>query len=403
MKKFSLILVVLFSLMLISSVVLAEETNGEDNEVDDTVIDVTQAFEEESDEDILPEDEPTPIKPYIRTLLFSGNGIASNPSDAMDFFIVKVIGGKVALADRTIIGKGILYLDKEKYRLEDLQIDGITAKAKIVGGENMLADVGELSLTKVVKPSIDVWAGTMTLNSKTYNFYLLSKHRLFKAVEVAEKARNYCQEHPYDESCKAVAGYLCKDDTEDCKMKVFSYCEDHADDSRCKNIVRSYCAGNLIDGRCRETVQEYCNGNPNAEYCKNEVVDFCKENPENDRCKNIVSSYCEKNPRDKKCIGEGLRECKLNPGAGDCARIIKEYCEYNQDSELCGNVKLSYCEQYPESERCIATATSLCELDRFKDSEKCNSIQETARKRIQTVVATAVRKIDKAVNSGVIK
>lgn len=388
MNKFSLTLITLISLVLLASVVLAEDTNSTDDETDSEL--------EEAEETQLPADE-MPEKAYIRTLFFSGTGLATNPLDAMDFFTVKIVTGKVALTDGSLLGKGILVLDETKYRLTELTVEGDSAEAKIVSYTDLNTtgtEIGSLSLTKIAKPLVDVWAGTMTLEGKEYHFYLTASKRKFNQYEIAEKAKNYCKENPYDETCKSVAGYLCKDNTEDCKQKVARYCEDHSDDSRCKEIIRSYCAGNMKDGRCREQVRNYCKENPNSNYCQNEVVELCKENSEDETCTNVFGKYCETHSDDSRCTQAGIAFCKNNPVSENCAPIIKQYCEYNQTSELCGKVKINFCEENPEDARCKTTAAALCKMEKFKDSEKCNSIQEIERERIKSMTAVSAKNMN---------
>jgi len=383
MKKFNLILIALIAILL-SSVVFAESTENDSDEVDVT----DEAVLAESEQVVISEAEASD-KAYIRTLFFSGTGITANKTDSMDFFIVKVVGAKVALADKNIVGKGILVLDDKKYRLTDLVVEGDTATAKIVSPESSVsADgvVGSLELTKIAKPLVDVWAGTMVLDSVEYNFYLIVHKRQFKAEESAEKAKNYCYTHPYDEDCKSVAGYLCKENTEECREKVASYCGDHPDDSRCKNIIRSFCAGNLKDERCRTEIKEYCEENPEADYCNSEAVDFCKENPEDEKCTEVFSDYCSKNPRDLNCKPEALRYCKENPSTENCAPIIKQFCEYSPSADLCGEVKIDFCEENPDSPKCLATATALCKLNKYVDTEKCSQVISNAKERVREAV-----------------
>lgn len=406
MNRFNLILIVFLASVLLASVVMAEtddtvssdETAGDADELDDTNEPDEGIELEESDEETLSADD-APKKAFIRTLFFSGTGIASNPSDAMDFYTVKVVGGKVALPDRNIVGRGILYLDEEKYRLTDLNLVGDTATANIVSFADTNTDtnnftgtvVGSLSLTKVAKPSADVWAGTMTLNSKPYNFYLLAQKRMFKASEIAEKAKNYCKENPFDESCKSVAGYLCNDNPKECREKVERYCEDHPGDSRCKEIVRSYCAGNLRDARCREEMKDYCEKFPNTKYCESDVVEFCKENPEDTNCQNVFAEYCKTHEKDSRCKAAEISFCKKNPSAENCAPIIKQFCEYNQTAELCGTTRIGFCEKNPDDPKCAVTATALCKLDRFKDTEKCTAIVSAVQERVRKAASTTNR------------
>ncbi|PJA19661.1 MAG: hypothetical protein COX63_01375 [Candidatus Diapherotrites archaeon CG_4_10_14_0_2_um_filter_31_5] len=407
MNKLSVILIAFFSLILISSVVLAEESN--ENETDEseneTDLDLSDSDElEEAQETELNKDELKEIKiknkPFIRTLFFSGSGIASNPSDAMDFFIVKVVGAKVALNDGNIVGKGLLYLDRNKYRLTDLVVEGDQATAKIVfvADENSVDSnnstsiiSGELAVTKVAKPTADVWAGTMTLNGTKYNFYLLVQKREFNKEEVSEKAKNYCKEHPYDENCKSVAGYLCKDNPEDCRLKVERYCEDHSDDFRCKNIVRSYCAGNLRDARCRAEIQNYCGEFPDSQYCKSEIVEFCKENPEDEKCQTVFTEYCSEHPNESRCKATERAFCKENPDDEKCLEIAKHFCEYNQDSAECAVVQIDFCKENPDSIKCQATATALCSLTEYQDSERCNAVITQAKERVKEAVENKLR------------
>ncbi|MBU2476246.1 hypothetical protein KKG83_02115 [Candidatus Micrarchaeota archaeon] len=410
MNKVSLILISLILVSVFSSFALAEsgdnvETDDNKNEIntENNDLDIGEDAQlEESDEQELSEEEiedetdsgSGKIKPYIRTLFFSGTGIAPNPLDAMDFYTVKVVGGKVVTSTADIIGRGILYLDKTKYRLVDLDVNGDHATAKILSineptttSEISSAEVGTLDVTKIAKPGVDVWAGKMTLDGKDYHFYLITHKRLFNAKEIAEKAKNYCKDHPFDETCKSVAGYLCKDNPKECRLKVERYCEDHSTDSRCKEIVRNYCASNLKDSRCREELKDYCEENSEAEICSNEVVDFCKENPKNERCRNVFSEYCKNHPKDLSCTRAAIEKCKENPTAESCAPIIKQFCEYNQKSELCGGIKIDYCTENPKALRCQVTATALCTLDKFSNTDQCKEIKETVRERVKAVVA----------------
>ena len=395
-KAFLITLMVL----LFSSIVFAEENTDEldvieDIELEEAEQDVVPAEELEDEEDELGP-KAVGIKPYIRTLFFSGTGIASNPTEALDFYTVKVVGGKVATSSGEIFGRGILYLDKEKYRLIKLVVEGDTAKAVIAKytpnvisaeEESSLVEVGTLSLTKVAKPNVDVWAGIMELNDKKYNFYLITHKRVFKPTEVAEKTRNYCREHPYDETCKSVAGYLCKDDSKECRLKVYNYCENRPTDSRCKEILRSYCAGNMRDARCREEVKDYCEEFPSNQYCKSEIVDFCKENPGNEKCHSVFTEYCKDHPRDARCAKTKLEFCKENPTSEECKPIVKQFCEYNQTSELCGGVILDYCKANPDTLKCRATATTLCILPEYRDTEKCQEIITQSKERVRQAIA----------------
>ncbi len=415
MNKFNAVLIGLLSLILISSFVLAELNSDDLSESED--LDIKEDAElEEAEEKTIPLEELKDerilsngrIKPYIRTLFFSGTGIASSPVDALDFYTVKVAGGKVVLSDGNIIGRGTLVLDDQKFRLVDLVIEGDHARAKIfsVNADNStsdLSEVGNLDLTKVAKPSVDVWAGKMVFKEKNYNFYLINHKREFKAEEVAEKARNYCRDHPYDEKCKSVAGYLCKENNEECRLKVYKYCQDHKDDARCKELTLRYCAGNLKDARCRELNESYCNENPDSSYCNHEAVDFCKENPDNERCRNVFAEYCKEHSNELRCNAEELAFCRKNPLNEKCVPILKQYCEFNQKALVCADLKIDYCKENPDTLRCKATATALCTLPEYKDSEKCTQIISQAKERVREAVRNAeqiANKINSQVNSG---
>ncbi len=231
----------------------------------------------------------------IRTLAVLGKGIAANPSDPLDFMIVK-FGLGIARAGNETMALGVLVLDDSKYRLRDVTIEDGHATGNIYSNGTQ---AGSFDVSSVMKGDTEVWAGTMTLDGKTYNVYVIEGVRPVRASELKEKVADYCREHPQEPECR---------------NKVQEYCKNNPEDARCKALFRAYClkGDNMKDLRCREAFRE-----------------FCEEHPANARCVPFelrrAKSYCEKYSDSNLCRKIGTR--------------IAEFCKEHPDNEGCAAVK----------------------------------------------------------------
>jgi len=238
----------------------------------------------------------------ISSLIILGKGIAASQSDPMDFMIVKLGIGKVTTPNGTELSTGILKTDDEKYRLRNIEIDDGHATGDIYGNGSK---VGSFDVSSVMKGDTEIWAGTMDLNGKTYNTYVIEGARPVRPSELKDKVANYCKENPGDQNCK----------------KVANYCQNNPEDARCKALFRAYCLKtNMEDTRCRQAFADWCKKNPTNKYCvsfelkrakayceehsdsvlceriANRVVNFCKAHPDNDGCLR-AKEVIENNPR----------------------------------------------------------------------------------------------------------
>jgi hypothetical protein len=147
------------------------------------------------------------IKAQIHQIFFTGNGIAVNPDDKLDFKYIRIIAGRVLVPPSnisenssnspdlevtcvnitakercfTLVRAGVLFLDKEKYTLRELDVDNDSATASIYKNDS---EVGSIALVKVVKMGRNVWVGTLTISGTTYYAYILGLHH---PLEIAEK------------------------------------------------------------------------------------------------------------------------------------------------------------------------------------------------------------------------
>lgn len=235
MKKLGILMISMLVLSAVSfSLVFAEESN-------------TVGMIKE-DEHMIRDISERPNKPMIQKMHFMGKGIAVNPSDLNDFSRVAIVAAKVAIPNGSIIGRGILQIEREKYWLSNIRVEGNSASADVYAKESR-TKIGDLSLTKK-EGTTTIWHGVLNLNSRNLHVYFLGMPRGFSGEELADKAKDYCKDHPEDLKCKAVAGYLCKDNPQDCREKVLRYCKDHPDDSRCKSLLQGYCSDHPDDDRC---------------------------------------------------------------------------------------------------------------------------------------------------------
>lgn len=215
-------------------------------------------------------------RPTIYKIGLIGKGIAIADDDPSDFDIIKVGIGrlKVRFGENTsILTAGIVFLGKNKYRLRDINIDNKTITGNLYSGNTL---VGSFGVSMVIKGGYEIWAGTMSVDEKNYNVYILGAVKV-KPLEIANKVVDICRAHP--EKCREIGkglGNICdRIDSEDCREKIKDFCKKHPDDKRCIAIFRAFCKDNLDDSRCRKILKEFCSKNPNDDKCKK----FCEEYP----------------------------------------------------------------------------------------------------------------------------
>ena len=195
------------------------------------------------------------FKPQIKTFGILGKGIASLPSDPLNFKIVKAGVGTVrmtVLDQQTEITAGVLFLDDQRYTLKNIVIGNGSASADIYINDTQH---GSLSLTSVIKQETEIWAGTLTLDGTTYNTYIMGGHRAIKATELKEKVSEYCSENRTDGNCRG---------------KIEDFCESNPTDTRCLALFKAYCLrkNNMDDSRCREFMLSWCKDKNETEDCR---------------------------------------------------------------------------------------------------------------------------------------
>jgi len=203
-----------------------------------------------------------------------GKGIAISGTDSSIFKLIRVGIARVTLGD-TETALGVLFIDHAKYVLKD-----VTIGEGNVSGDVYLntTKVGTFSAsTKTLGDDI-VWFGTLTLDSQTWNVYLLEGHRRINAAELGEEASEKCGENPQAcaELAKGIGRRFCeKIEDRSCREKIQEFCEKNPDDPRCVAMYRSFCKNNIEDSRCREELKEFCSENPTNDRCEK----FCKRFP----------------------------------------------------------------------------------------------------------------------------
>ncbi|NIO22889.1 MAG: hypothetical protein GTN38_02580 [Candidatus Aenigmarchaeota archaeon] len=212
------------------------------------------------------------IRSKIHTLGAFGNGLAISEDDPMDFELIRIgmAAIKVELADQEkTVKAGVLHFADEKYRLRDVVIGNGSVTANIYLNDTQ---VGSLSLDSYPKGEKELWAGTMTLNGKTYNVYLIQGRRVVKAVEKAQKAFEYCRNNP--ERCRAAMqaigrNVICDPVTdENCRERIRTFCESNPEDARCKALRLAQCGLNLEDADCRAEIRGVCSNNATETACQ---------------------------------------------------------------------------------------------------------------------------------------
>jgi len=146
-------------------------------------------------EEDLPNTVPTIAR--VNQIFFAGTGIAVNPDNKLDFKYIRIIGGRVLVPQEnvseessnssdlevkctnttagkercfTFVRAGLLYLDKDRYTLRNIDFDNESATASIYQNGT---EVGSMALVKVIKLGRRMWVGTLTVNSTSYFAYVL--------------------------------------------------------------------------------------------------------------------------------------------------------------------------------------------------------------------------------------
>ena len=240
----------------------------------------------------------------LHKIYFLGKGIAVSPSDPLDFMIVKVGAGEAKPTTDTTLRVGVMILDEEKYRLREVSVANGSATGNLyLNG----TQVGSFDVLSVMKGDAEIWAGSLTLNDKTYHLYILDAPRRIKASEMKDKVIDYCRDNTDDPNCRE---------------RMNEYCQNNPEDSKCKEIFRRYCQDNLDDSRCREFMFRYCEERPLDATCRLFAVkrsaEFYEENPESKICQTldrVVGEKCENTE-----TGECKTFCEMYPNR---CRLVK--------------------------------------------------------------------------------
>lgn len=244
MKKSGILAFALMAILLTSISVMAQETFGQQSRV----------------------------RARIQTMGALGYGLAISQSDPKEFEVIKIGVAKVAVGlieeEEETVMVGRLYFGEDKYKLKDIVITNVSLTANVYD----LNDVqkGSLSLDAYPKGDKEIWAGTLTLNEKTYNVYLIQAARKIKPVEKAEKAFEYCKNNP--DKCKAamkaVGQIICDPEGNvTCREKIKMFCEQNPEDMRCKALHLGYCRFHMNDSDCRNLLMQECKKNESEEAC----------------------------------------------------------------------------------------------------------------------------------------
>jgi hypothetical protein len=168
-------------------------------------------------EEDLPNAVPTRARVY--QIFFAGTGIAVDPNDKLDFKYIRIIGGRVLVPQRnvseessnssdlevkcanttagrercfTFVRAGLLYLDKDRYTLRNIDFDNDSATASIYQNST---EVGSIALVKVMKMGRRMWVGTLTVGNTNYFAYILgADHPLLIGNTADEKAQERSDE-----------------------------------------------------------------------------------------------------------------------------------------------------------------------------------------------------------------
>ena len=228
----------------------------------------------------------------IKTLGVLGEGLAISSTNPADFKVVRIGIARVSVEiagtsnDLTV---GVLFLDSDKCAVKNISQGNDTVSGDIYLNNTQ---VGSFSLSRVVKPGRNVWYGALSVNSASYNAYIVQAPRPEKASEAAEDIKDLCSDHP--EKCASTAasikgiGNICnRENSKDCSDKIKQYCSNHPTDQRCVSLFRAYCSQHIEDERCITELKLFCSKNPNNEHCK----DFCSKHP--NVCSTTISPSAE--------------------------------------------------------------------------------------------------------------
>jgi hypothetical protein len=319
----------------------------------------------------------TSENPQIYALGILGKGLAISQGDPLDFKVMKFGLARVRTEitnESTELSVGILYLDDARYIVRDFVTGDGHSSGDIYANDTK---VGSYDVQAIEKGDSIIWAGTMTVESDSYNVYLLEGKREVKSNEIGEKNSEYCEEYP--ERCqgiiKGIRNLGCDDPaTQGCREKIRNFCENNVNDTRCQALFRSYCVNNMDDVRCRSAYNEYCQNNPEAESCNNYrlriTAQYCEDHPTDTKCVELqrqrLSDYCLQNTDDAKCAA-----VKTTAEFMDRIRTVKQ-CYDNPDTEECE----SFCESYP----------AVCKREQIQ-----TRIMQDVGGRIEAIVTSKIR------------
>jgi hypothetical protein len=256
------------------------------------------------------------LRPVITTFGILGKGIASSPSDPLNFKIVKAGIGTVrvyVLDQQTELTVGVLFLDDQRYTFKNIVIGNGSASADIYINDTQH---GTISLTSVIKGNTEIWAGTMSVDGASYNTYILGGYRPIQPVELKEKVSEYCSENATDHNCGG---------------KIQDFCQNNPTDMRCLALFKAFCLtkNNMDDSRCREF-----------------MVDWCKDKNDTNDCKVFVvkrsEAYCATHSTTNTCQAVEQKLANLTEKG-------QNYCAEHPNTVICK----AFCRNFPD--KCNAT------------------------------------------------
>jgi hypothetical protein len=319
--------------------------------------------------------EPSP-KPRIDMFGMLGKGIASLPSDPLNFKIVKVGVGKVKVdvnGTETKVTIGILFLDDEKYIVKELVIGNGSITGNLFQNATQK---GSLSVKSVMKGNMEVWAGTLTVEGTAYNLYVLEAPRLIKKEELKDKIKDYCSGNAEG----------------NCSSRIEDFCENNPTDTRCLALFKAHCmkGNNLDDSRCRQFMLGWCQNNSEATDCRLLAIQrtekYCEEHEGTPVCnaiQNRLEDFCETDSNNTNCkafCGEHADKCK------SVVRNLADFCLENSNHSDC----LQYCRDHPRScMRLSSNLVSICE--REPNREECREYCKAHPVECRVVTADLAR------------
>ncbi len=178
-----------------------------------------------------------PMKVKIHKIVIVGEGIAVNPDNLDEFSLIRTVVGRVyvIVLNKTLkVSRGLLFVDGEKYILKNITVS--TDNSVVAEIYQNRSKVGSLKAYPVLKGKRVVWVGEMFIDSKILKIYIVETPRTFRPVEIKEKVKEYCEEHP--SKCKGIGLTGCEslNDTS-CREKIIEWCKEHQDDVRCRALA----------------------------------------------------------------------------------------------------------------------------------------------------------------------